>query len=197
MSDCGYTSETDDASETEYFEDLQRSKNGHDEETAERSKFLDSIYQEKLADLQDQLRQLDEGVHPVYVERLKKCEQEAQDRLLANESYLSYEREKIEREYTLDKQAARQEFEKRKKQLKESLIADLLEERKRIEAERANMKLCPDSPEPVAKTTRKLRRRQNDPTPAQRKRAVSNQLNYQLDEKEINEDLKALKLKSK
>lgn len=62
------------------------------------------------------------------------------------------------------------EFEERKIELKESLIADLEEKKKMVESERISLELSSDCVEPKPVTTRKLRRRPNDPIPVPEKR---------------------------
>ncbi|XP_015789523.1 sin3 histone deacetylase corepressor complex component SDS3 [Tetranychus urticae] len=185
--------DTEDASETEVVADMER-YDGDYLEIKEQSDILNRMYQDKLSSLKEQLRQLDDGVHPDYVKRLKKYEQEYQDRLILNEAYLAYETERIEKEFIHEKKAALREFEERKVELKESLIADLEEKKKIAESERLTLELNSDSIETKATTTRKLRRRPNDPAPVpeKRKRGSPAQLNYLLDERDINDDLKAL-----
>ena len=185
--------DTEDASETEVVADMER-YDGDYLEIKEQSDILNRMYQDKLSSLKDQLRQLDDGVHPDYVKRLKKYEQEYQDRLILNEAYLAYETERIEKEFIHEKKAALREFEERKVELKESLIADLEEKKKIAESERITLELNSDSIETKTTTTRKLRRRPNDPAPAveKRKRGSPAVLNHLLDERDINEDLKAL-----
>ena len=56
------------------------------------------------------------------------------------------------------------EFEDQKVYLKDQLIAELEEKQKLIEAERHNMELTGDSMEMKPITTRKLRRRANEPS---------------------------------
>lgn len=49
------------------------------------------MYQDKLASLKEQLRQLENGTHPDYVIGLKKLQDEYNRRMLFNEAYLQYE----------------------------------------------------------------------------------------------------------
>ncbi|XP_015789621.1 sin3 histone deacetylase corepressor complex component SDS3 isoform X2 [Tetranychus urticae] len=191
MSDTDYTSETDDASETEVV--MER----YDDDYLEikgQSDILNRMYKDKLSNLEEQLRQLDEGIHPDYVRRIETFEKECQDRLILNEAYLAYETERIEKEFISEQQAALRDFEERKIELKKSLIADLEEKKKIAESERFSLELNSDSVETKTSITRKLRRRQNDPVPVpeKRKRGLPTQLNYLLDERDINDDLKAL-----
>ncbi|GFW71884.1 hypothetical protein TNCV_3220601 [Trichonephila clavipes] len=45
------------------------------------------MYQDKLANLKKQLKQLEDGVHPDYLKRLKRLEQNFQNRQLLNEVF--------------------------------------------------------------------------------------------------------------
>ncbi|PIO16681.1 hypothetical protein AB205_0154420, partial [Aquarana catesbeiana] len=93
--------------------------------------------------------------------------------------------EQVERNYIKEKKAAVKEFEDKKIELKENLIAELEEKKKMIENEKLTMELTGDSMEVKPIMTRKLRRRPNDP------------LNYLLTDEQIMEDLRTLnKLKS-
>lgn len=78
--------------------------------------------------------------------------------------------------------------------LKENLIAELEDKRRTIEAERYSMELTGDSMEVKPVMTRKLRRRPNDPVPVpeKRRKPATAQIVYQLDEKEVDADLKVI-----
>ncbi|KAB0369935.1 hypothetical protein FD755_017897 [Muntiacus reevesi] len=103
--------------------------------------------------------------------------------------------EQVERNYIKEKKAAVKEFEDKKVELKENLIAELEEKKKMIENEKLTMELTGDSMEVKPIMTRKLRRRPNDPVPIPDKRRKP--LNYLLTDEQIMEDLRTLnKLKS-
>lgn len=182
--------DTEDASESEmpkYEYDYANSNNNFTE-------LREQMYLDKLNNLREQLYQLDAGVHPEFLRQLKRVEMQRQDRILLNEAFQIYETERVEREYVNEKKAALREFEDRKIELRESLILELEDRRRIIESERLTMELLSDCADPKPVTTRKLRRRPNEPIPApdKRRRTSPAQLNHQLDDKEIQEDLKAL-----
>ncbi|KAB1255318.1 Sin3 histone deacetylase corepressor complex component SDS3 [Camelus dromedarius] len=108
--------------------------------------LIDRMYQDKLASLKRQLQQLQE------------------------ELFLQLETEQVERNYIKEKKAAVKEFEDKKVELKENLIAELEEKKKMIENEKLTMELTGDSMEVKPIMTRKLRRRPNDPVPIPDKR---------------------------
>ena len=180
--------DTEDASETDMLKN-----------ETEYMEIKEQIYQEKLSALKEQLNQLNEGTHQEFVKKLKVLELQYEERMFLNDAYLAVETERIEQEYIHEKKAAVRDYEERKVNLKESLIADLEEKRKMVENERISLEFNSDAYESKPATTRKLRRRPNDPTPApeKRKRGSPAQLNQLLEESEILDDLKIIMHSSK
>lgn len=153
------------------------------------------MYQDKLASLKKQLEQLKNDVHPEYIRRFKKLESQYKERLRLNEVYRDFSIECIERDFITEKKAAVKEFEEKRVDLKENLIAEFEEKRKIIEAERHSMELTGDSTETKPTVTRKLRRRPNEPVPVaaeKRRKPTVSQLVLLLDDKEIENDLKLI-----
>uniref|UniRef100_H0VE22 SDS3 homolog, SIN3A corepressor complex component n=1 Tax=Cavia porcellus TaxID=10141 RepID=H0VE22_CAVPO len=171
--------DTEDASET----DLAK----HDEDYVE---MKEQMYQDKLASLKRQLQQLQEGTLQEYQKRMKKLDQQYKERIRNAELFLQLETEQVERNYIKEKKAAVKEFEDKKVELKENLIAELEEKKKMIENEKLTMELTGDSMEVKPIMTRKLRRRPNDPVPIPDKRRKP--LNYLLTDEQIMEDLRTL-----
>ncbi|EFN79823.1 sin3 histone deacetylase corepressor complex component SDS3 isoform X2 [Harpegnathos saltator] len=175
--------DTEEASETDM---------GKSEEYTE---IKEQMYQDKLAGLKKQLQQLNDGTHPDYNRKLKRLETQYRERLSLNIIYRDYLTECVERDYILEKKAAVKEFEEKKIDLKENLLTDMEEKRKIIESDRHTMELAGDSMEVKPVMTRKLRRRPNDPVPEKvekRRKPAPASLNYLLDEKEIESDLKTI-----
>ncbi|XP_055927133.1 sin3 histone deacetylase corepressor complex component SDS3-like isoform X3 [Argiope bruennichi] len=174
--------DTEDASETDMVKQEE-----------EYTEIKEQMYQDKLANLKKQLKQLEEGVHPDYLKRLKKLEQNYQTRQLLNQVFERVEIERVERDHILEKEAAHKEYEEKKIELRETLISDLEEKKRMIEAERSSMELTSDSMEVKPVTTRKLRRRPNDPLPVpEKRRKTLPTLNFLLDDNEIMEDLRLM-----
>uniref|UniRef100_A0A3Q2D9K9 SDS3 homolog, SIN3A corepressor complex component n=1 Tax=Cyprinodon variegatus TaxID=28743 RepID=A0A3Q2D9K9_CYPVA len=172
--------DTEDASET----DLAK----HDEE--DYVEIKEQMYQDKLASLKRQLQQLQEGTLQEYQKRMKKLDQQYKERLRNADLFLHLETEQVERNYIKEKKAAVKEFDDKKVELKENLIAELEEKKKMIENEKLTMELTGDSMEVKPIMTRKLRRRPNDPVPIPDKRRKP--LNYLLTDEQIMEDLRTL-----
>uniref|UniRef100_UPI0037E7CFCA sin3 histone deacetylase corepressor complex component SDS3 isoform X3 n=1 Tax=Semicossyphus pulcher TaxID=241346 RepID=UPI0037E7CFCA len=181
--------DTEDASET----DLAK----HDDD--DYVEIKEQMYQDKLASLKRQLQQLQEGTLQEYQKRMKKLDQQYKERLRNADLFLQLETEQVERNYIKEKKAAVKEFDDKKVELKENLIAELEEKKKMIENEKLTMELTGDSMEVKPIMTRKLRRRPNDPVPIpdKRRKPAPAQLNYLLTDEQIMEDLRTLnKLKS-
>uniref|UniRef100_A0A8C1J5V8 Sin3 histone deacetylase corepressor complex component SDS3 n=2 Tax=Cyprinus carpio TaxID=7962 RepID=A0A8C1J5V8_CYPCA len=172
--------DTEDASET----DLAK----HDED--DYVEIKEQMYQDKLASLKRQLQQLQEGTLQEYQKRMKKLDQQYKERLRNADLFLQLETEQVERNYIKEKKAAVNEFDDKKVELKENLIAELEEKKKMIENEKLTMELTGDSMEVKPIMTRKLRRRPNDPVPIPDKRRKP--LNYLLTDEQIMEDLRTL-----
>lgn len=153
------------------------------------------MYQDKLANFKNQLEQLKNNTHPEYIRRVRKLELQYNERLRVNAIYREFSIECVEREFITEKKAAVKEYDEKRADLKENLISDFEEKRKSIEVERYNMELTGDSTEAKPTVTRKLRRRPNDPIPMtaeKRRKPTVSQLVYQLEEKEIDNDLKMI-----
>ncbi|XP_063973867.1 sin3 histone deacetylase corepressor complex component SDS3 isoform X3 [Diachasmimorpha longicaudata] len=175
--------DTEEASETDM---------GKSEEYTE---IKEQIYQDKLGNLKKQLQQLKDNIHPEYNKKVKRLEAQYHERLRLNEIYRDYLIDWAEKDYKLEQKAAAKEYEEKKVDLKENLLADMEEKRKMIESDRQTMELAGDSTEVKPVMTRKLRRRPNDPVPEKvekRRKVLQVQVNYLLDEKEVENDLKAI-----
>ncbi|KAH8318427.1 hypothetical protein KR074_009579 [Drosophila pseudoananassae] len=190
--------DTDDASETEY-RSAQRygGTNGttNTNSMGSNSELKEQMYQHKLLNLQKQMEELNQLVHPEYVKRLKKLDTQLKERRRLNEIYKEYMRECVERDYILEKKAAQKEYDEKMMDLKDNLISDFEDRKRQIENERYSLELTNDSMEIKTTVTRKLRRRPNEPLPViekRRKPATGQLLVYQLDDKEIESDLKVI-----
>jgi len=153
------------------------------------------MYQHKLLNLQKQMEELGQLVHPEYIKRVKKLDNQLKERRRLNEIYKEYMRECVERDYVLEKKAAQKEYDEKMMDLKDNLISDFEDRKRQIENERFSLELTNDSMEIKTTVTRKLRRRPNEPLPViekRRKPATGQLLVYQLDDKEIESDLKII-----
>lgn len=157
--------------------------------------YFRRMYQDKLANLKKQLEQLKNDTHPEYIRRYRKLEFQHRERLRVNEIHRDYSIECIERDFITEKKAAVKEYDEKRADLKENLVADFEEKRKMIESERHSMELTGDSTETKPTVTRKLRRRPNEPIPVaaeKRRKPTVSQLVLLLDDKEIENDLKLI-----
>ncbi|KAK3595712.1 hypothetical protein CHS0354_025334 [Potamilus streckersoni] len=175
--------DTEDASETDAAK-----------QETQYTEIKEQMYQDKLAHLKKQLQQLEDGTLPEYIKRNKKIEQQHKERQRLNEIWMEYEMAIIEREYIKEKKQSVIEFEERKVELREILIYDLEDKRRNIDIERNTMELTGDSMEVKPASTRKLRRRPNDPIPIpeKRRKLTPAQINFALDEEDIFYDLRII-----
>merc|ERR1711902_111422 len=158
----------------------------------------EQMYQDKLADLKRQLTKLNDESLPEYQKKLRRLDKMYEERLRFNEVIKDLEVEMVEKEFIREKKSAFREFEDQKVYLKDQLIAELEEKQKMIEAERHNMELTGDSMEMKPITTRKLRRRANEPSGTgsyggsekRRKPMQLSSLTYLLDDSDVIDDLK-------
>uniref|UniRef100_A0A0K2TT56 Sin3 histone deacetylase corepressor complex component SDS3 n=1 Tax=Lepeophtheirus salmonis TaxID=72036 RepID=A0A0K2TT56_LEPSM len=160
--------------------------------------YVELMYQDKLSHLKRQLEKLEEGIHPEYVKKLRKLECSYKERMRVNDIVRDLEIEMVEQDYVNEKKAAVREFEEHKVFLREQLVVELEDKQKFIENERHSMELTGDSMELKPISTRKLRRRTNEPSStglgsgSSDKRRKNMQTNIQLllDESEIIDDLR-------
>ncbi|NXR06952.1 SDS3 deacetylase, partial [Semnornis frantzii] len=117
------------------------------------------------------------GTLQEYQKRMKKLDQQYKERIrnagrlkCLSEMLHPASTDQVEKNYVKEKKAAAKEFEDKKIELKENLIAELEEKKKMIENEKLTMELTGDSMEVKPIMTRKLRRRPNDPVPIPDKR---------------------------
>ncbi|KAL7648031.1 UNVERIFIED_CONTAM: hypothetical protein RMT77_001648 [Armadillidium vulgare] len=179
-----------------HYSDDDASMDGSEEEMSkeEFSGIKEQMYQDKLAQLKSQLQQLRDGTHPEYKKKLKKIDISYKERLKLNDLWRDLEMECVEREYFADRRLAAQEFEEKKAELKENLLLELEDKKKIIEQERYSLELTGDSMEYKPVSTRKLRRRGNEPPPLveKRRKPMTNALQLLLEEKDIEDDLKMI-----
>lgn len=186
--------ERDNEEQDESDEDTEEASESEMGKPEEYTEIREQMYRDKLASFKKQLQQLKDGTHPDYNRKLKKLDINYKERLRLNIISRDYSIECIERDYVVEKRGAANEFEEKKIELRENLITDLEERRKQVEAERHTMELTGDPMEVKPAMTRKLRRRPNDPVPVpeKRRKPPPAQVNYVLEDKEIESDLKAI-----
>ncbi|XP_063397083.1 sin3 histone deacetylase corepressor complex component SDS3-like isoform X2 [Mytilus trossulus] len=179
--------DTEDASETDQAK-----------QETEYTEIKEQMYQDKLAHLKKQLQQLQDGTLPEYIKKRRKIEQQYKERIRINEIWRDFELEVVEREYIKEKKATAKDFEEKKIDLKESLILEYEDKSKLIESERHSLDLTDfmlsDTLETKAPSTRRLRRRPNDPMPLPEKRRKASpvQIDFYLDDADIIDDLRII-----
>ncbi|XP_062499308.1 replication protein A 70 kDa DNA-binding subunit-like [Corticium candelabrum] len=179
---CNSDEDTEEASETDI------AKGDQDAEARE-----DYQLEKQLQIYKEQLQQLRDGTNPDYLRRVSKLEKAMNLTIACADAFHDYQLGIVEREYLQEKEAVKKEFEIKKVELKENLIHELEEEKKKIEMERQTMEMTGDTSEVKPVITRKLRRRPNDPPPAQDKRPKrATEISQLLDEEDIMDDLRVI-----
>ena len=188
------------------------SRGHNDSNRHEVTEMKEQMYQVKLSHLKRQLELLNEGKLPDYVRRFRKLETTYRERMRISEVIHDLEVDMVEQDYINEKRSAAREFEEQKVFLRDQLISELEDKQRMIETERHNMELTGDSMELKPINTRKLRRRPNEGTHGnngygdKRGRGMDSgrgtgtgkqpgnvaNLNYLLQDQEINEDLKII-----
>ena len=178
------------------------------------TEMKEQMYQVKLSQLKRQLEQLNEGKLPEYTKKLRRLETTYRERMRISSVIHDLEVDMVEQDYVNEKRSAVREFEEQKVYIRDQLISELEDKQRMIETERHNMELTGDSMELKPINTRKLRRRPNEGAhgnngygdkrgggsiPGNRSGANAgkqpgnvNNLNYLLQDQEINEDLKII-----
>lgn len=167
-----------------------------DSSNASGGSIKEQVYNEKLAHLESQLKQLQELNNPEYKAGVDRLRKELQERLEMIDTVRDVEKERIEQEFKKEEEMLTKELEDKKNDLLDSLMAELEEKRQQIKHEYQNMDLAGDYVEvKPSMVTRKLRRRPNEPLPRDEKRqrksspSVNNLL---LPDSEITADLIAM-----
>ena len=192
------------------FGEDSRGKN--ESNSQEFTEMKEQMYQVKLSHLKRQLELLNEGKLPEYIRKFRRLETTYRERMRISEVIHELEKDMVEQDFINEKRSAAREFEEQKVFLRDQLISELEDKQRMIETERHNMELTGDSTELKPINTRKLRRRPNEGSHGnngygdKRGRGMEsgrgatagkqpgniNNLNYLLQDQEVNEDLKII-----
>ncbi|KAG1443682.1 hypothetical protein G6F46_010278 [Rhizopus delemar] len=114
----------------------------------------DEIYQEKITNLQQELKNLQKGTHSVYKEIIADIELEREKTIMNAEYFMNYQLSFIEKYFDKDIMNLEKEYESEKRQIQESLITSLEDRRKQLKE---------DQEQDESKTIkRNLRKRNHD-----------------------------------
>lgn len=111
--------------------------------------FVFRIYNDKLDSINFQINQLSSNSHPELLRRMQKIENEFLERTSFNQMSRDYLLERVQHDFIAEKKAAAKEFEEKKIELKENLIADFEDKKRHVECERHNMELNGDPMEVI------------------------------------------------
>lgn len=165
----------------------------------------DRLYQERVAALDEEIEQLNNGIHQGYLDRVRMLEEQTQDKIRVAELYHKFELDNIEVTYTYEIALADAELAGRKRAVYTRLMEGLQSRKKKlmqvrdhtdqIEAEITDTRMMRQS----AKQVSKQRRPSEQKTEKRRKVQLVEWpfIIYQLRDAEIQEDLAAMKRSSK
>ena len=100
-----------------------------------------STLQEKLAQLQSQLRAVDDGTDPEYLSRVREVERIRDNRLFVAEAFRDYELSVANEDYERERDASLQQYEAKKLELKEYLLHDLQDKKRAYDNYRNTVEL--------------------------------------------------------
>ncbi|KAI9349999.1 Sds3-like-domain-containing protein [Zopfochytrium polystomum] len=145
------------------------------------------VYLDKLAKFQDEIREIQEGVHVEFQDRLRELEIERDAAIAKARLFLEYRLSCARETFKLEKAGSDEEYEAEKTALFDRINAAIEDRRKRLKEDRENM----DIPDPtLTSTVRKITRSNaaRAPESKDKKRPKHPQL-HPLKEHEIMEDL--------
>ena len=186
--------DTEDASETESMKPFADDFDYMDVEPYRPRDYeiKEQIYRDKLAALRDQLDQLESECHPDFVKSMETIRKAFDERRFFIHACFEWQQQRISTDYSNEERAALKEFNDAREELKSTLLSEMEEKKRLFEAD--SLELTFDTTEPKPTTTRKLRRRPNDPIPMpdRRRRASPAHINYLLDDSDIADDMKQI-----
>eukprot|EP00842_Homolaphlyctis_polyrhiza_P000168 jgi/Hompol1/1151/HPOL_004470-RA len=105
----------------------------------------DELYQEKIELFRQEIRDIQKGVHPDYLESLAILEQESKATILQAQLFRDYEQECAQRVYQLEHETSIQEYTAEKEGLLEKMLGDLEDRKRKLKEERDSFDLGNDA----------------------------------------------------
>ncbi|CAO3675489.1 unnamed protein product [Rhizopus stolonifer] len=111
----------------------------------------DEIYQEKVSNLQQELKDLQKGTHSVYQETVAEIELKCENNISNVECFMKYQLSSIEQSFKRDLISLEDEYQAEKKIIEQTLISSLQDKRKQLK----------DQDQDEAKTVKRNLRKRN------------------------------------
>jgi hypothetical protein len=128
-------------------------------------KQRDQIFKQSLNSLKKQLELLEDGVLDEYKIKINEIENECKDRLHIIQSCYETKKYEIESQYEMEYRNSVNEYQTKRKELKDNLRNEYEDKRKLVENEKNSLDINMDITDAKPTVTRKLRRRNNEQTP--------------------------------
>ncbi|OZJ02893.1 hypothetical protein BZG36_03808 [Bifiguratus adelaidae] len=94
------------------------------------------LFIEKMHAIREEMRAVQEGTHPEFWERLMDIQQSQEDMIFSAQLFRDYQIERIETEYEQERAAAEDDYKAEKRGLRDKMIGDIEERRRRLKEEK-------------------------------------------------------------
>lgn len=129
------------------------------EELAQEKKLNSTLVKQSISDLHaDDCNYLSK-----FLSEIQRVEKESTEYVSVVKNWYELQKHEIEQQYTVEQKRAVQEFQDKRRELKDTLRNENEEKRKKVEIDRCTADINMDNSDPKPTTTRKLRRRFNAP----------------------------------
>ncbi|KAK5977790.1 Sds3 domain containing protein [Trichostrongylus colubriformis] len=152
-------------------------------------------HEQRISELEKELQLVEAGTHPKFLEKLREFQQKQADELEMIDIMYEREKEAIERKYLMEHAAIQRELKEREDELVQTLLLELDDRIRFIEAEVAVLDVAGPACPTFSMNKKCLRRRPHDnPTPVEKKkaRAAAPPIIHLLPEHIIAEDVRLL-----
>ncbi|KAK6765591.1 hypothetical protein RB195_025479 [Necator americanus] len=131
--------------------------------------------EQRIAELQEELRLVEAGEHPKFLEKLREFQQKQADEIEMIDIMYEREKEEIERKFRLEHAAIQRELKEREDDLVQALLLEVDDRIRFIEAEVAVLDVAGPACPTFSMNKKCLRRRPHDtPTSSEKKKARTN-----------------------
>ncbi|KAJ1972454.1 hypothetical protein H4R35_004669 [Dimargaris xerosporica] len=160
----------------------------------------ESIYEDKVKEINQDIREVCAGNHPIYLEKVKQLSVIRDEAIHKAQLHYEYQLDSAYQQYSEDMRKAEEEYNSEREELREKLRASIEDRLKRLNEDKDILDIAQDfslDGSSRGNTKRNLRKRgveQAEPTkPNKRKHAATTALNCRLPEDEAADDLTLMK----
>ncbi|KAJ1977022.1 hypothetical protein H4R34_003749 [Dimargaris verticillata] len=160
----------------------------------------ESIYEDKVKEINQDIRDVCAGNHPIYLDKVKRLSAIRDEAIHKAKLHYEYQLDSAYQQYSEDMRKAEEEYTSEKEELREKLRANIEDRLKRLNEDKDILDITQDfnlDGSSRGNTKRNLRKRgadQAEPAkPSKRKHAATTALNCRLPEDEATDDLALMK----